>query len=171
MEGIVAAFMVPHPPLIVPQVGRGGEKQIQKTVEAYERVAREIAEIEPETIIISSPHAIMYQDYFHISPGEKAHGSFENFRAPEVGFEEEYDTELVNEIESLSAKTGFSAGTLGERMPELDHGTMVPLYFIRKYYKGGKIIRVGLSGQPLTDHYKLGQIIQRSVEKLGRKAV
>ena len=28
---ILAAFMVPHPPLIVPQVGRGGEKEIQET--------------------------------------------------------------------------------------------------------------------------------------------
>jgi hypothetical protein len=27
---IVAAFMVPHPPMIVPEVGRGSEKQIEK---------------------------------------------------------------------------------------------------------------------------------------------
>ena len=25
---VSAAFMVPHPPLIIPEVGRGGEKQI-----------------------------------------------------------------------------------------------------------------------------------------------
>ena len=59
---IEAAFMVPHPPLIVPAVGRGGEKQIQETTEAYEKVADEIAKIAPETIIITSPHSIMYTD-------------------------------------------------------------------------------------------------------------
>ena len=26
---IVAAFMVPHPPMIVPDIGRGSEKQIE----------------------------------------------------------------------------------------------------------------------------------------------
>ena len=40
---IVAAFMVPHPPMIVPAVGRGSEKQVEKTIESYERVADEIA--------------------------------------------------------------------------------------------------------------------------------
>ena len=43
---ILAAFMVPHPPMIVPEVGRGSEKQIKSTIEAYERVADEIAALE-----------------------------------------------------------------------------------------------------------------------------
>ncbi len=169
--GIKAAFMVPHPPLIVPEVGRGNEEQVKKTIESYEKVAAMIADIAPETIIISSPHQIMYQDYFHISPGESAKGSFNSFGAPQVSFSEEYDTELVSEIERLSGANGIPAGTLGEKTPELDHGTMVPLYFIRKRYSGGKIVRVGLSGQPLTDHYRLGKIIQKAVENLKIKAV
>ena len=72
---IIAAFMVPHPPMIVPDVGRGSEKQVQKTIAAYEKVAEEIAALKPETIVISSPHSVMYADYFHISPGAKATGS------------------------------------------------------------------------------------------------
>ena len=169
--GIVAAFMVPHPPLIVSEVGKGNEEQVRVTIGSYEKVAEEIAKIEPETIIISSPHATMYEDYFHISPGKRACGDFGNFRASQVAFDEEYDSELVDEIEKLASENGLAAGTMGERMPELDHGTMVPLYFIRKHYKGGKIVRIGLSGQPLTDHYKLGQIIQKAVSSLGRKVV
>ena len=39
---VLAAFMVPHPPLIVPEVGRGSEEQICETTEAYERVAQEV---------------------------------------------------------------------------------------------------------------------------------
>ena len=81
---IVAAFMVPHPPMIVPEVGRGSENQVEKTIKAYEKVADEIAALKPETIIISSPHSIMYSDYFHISPGSGAVGSFADFGAPQV---------------------------------------------------------------------------------------
>ena len=56
---ILAAYMVPHPPMIVPAVGRGSERQVEATRAAYVRVAEEIAALRPETIILSSPHATM----------------------------------------------------------------------------------------------------------------
>ena len=168
---IIAAYMVPHPPMIVPQVGRGGEKQVEATCRAYEKVAEEIAEIAPETIIISSPHSVMYLDYFHISPGDGAMGSFAQFGAPKVSFEEKYDTELVAEISRIAGHRGIPAGPLGEREKELDHGTMVPLYFIRQKYTDFKLVRIGLSGMPLTEHYAFGQAVEKAVDTLGRKAV
>lgn len=168
---ILAAFMVPHPPLIVPEVGRGGEKEIELTTRSYESVADEIAKLNPETIIISSPHATMYADYFHISPGRGAKGAFASFRAPGVRFNEDYDEELTGVINDLAYEYTFPAGTMGERDRELDHGTMVPLYFIRRKLPACKIVRVGLSGLPLTDHYRFGQIIQEAVERTGRRVV
>ena len=169
--GIIAGFMVPHPPMIVPQIGRGSEAQVADTIKAYERVADEIAALQPETIVITSPHSVMYADYFHISPGSGAKGSFASFRAPGVRFDERYDEELVKEICRLAAAEDFPAGTAGERDPELDHGTMVPLWFIRNRYKGGRIVRIGLSGLPLIDHYRLGQLIQKAADNTGRKVV
>ena len=168
---LLASFMVPHPPLIVPEVGRGGEKQVEKTIASYERVADEIAALKPDTIIITSPHQTMYGDYFHISPGKRAKGSFKKFGVPGVAFSEEYDDELVDKIEELADYCHFPCGTLGEEDSSLDHGTMVPLWFIRNKYKGGKIVRIGLSGLPLTKHYELGMIIDSAIEALGRKAV
>ena len=169
--GIIAGFMVPHPPMIVPDIGRGSEAQVADTTAAYERVADEIASLAPETIIITSPHSIMYADYFHISPGSSASGSFAGFRAPGVRFSEEYDTELVKEICRLADEEDFPAGTLGERERELDHGTMVPLWFIRNKYRGGKIVRIGLSGLPLIDHYRFGMMIREAAENTGRRVV
>ena len=168
---IVGAFMVPHPPLIVPEVGRGGERQIEATRAAYQRAAREIAALQPETIIVSSPHATMYADYFHISPGAGAQGSFAQFRAPQVSFRERYDAALVQAIERLAAEADFPAGTRGQRDAALDHGTMVPLYFIRQFYTDYSLVRIGLSGLPQEDHYRLGQIIREAVETTGRRAV
>ena len=169
--GIKAAYMVPHPPLIVPSVGRGGEKEILETTNAYELVAQDIAKNAPETIVILSPHSVMYGDYFHISPGEGATGNFGRFGAPQESFSESYDTEFRDYLTGMLRDDGFPGGTLGEREKELDHGTMVPLYFIRKYYNGGKIIRIGLSGLPLTDHYMLGKYIRKTAEDLGRDTV
>ena len=168
---IQAAFMVPHPPMIVPAVGRGSESQITATTRAYEQVASEIATLAPDTIIIASPHTVLYADYFHISPGKKATGSFAQFGAARISFKETYDAELASLIGELADERGLSAGPLGERDRYLDHGAMVPLYYIRQKYDGFRIVRVGLSGLPLTDHYRLGQAIRDAVDELGRRAV
>ena len=112
---IIGAFMVPQPPLIVPEVGRGGERQIEATISAYTSVAREIAALKPETVILSSPHATLYSDYFHISPGSDAQGSFAQFRAPQLRFHERYDTALVRTIERMAEEEDFPAGTQGQR--------------------------------------------------------
>ncbi len=168
---ILAGFMVPHPPMIVPAVGRGSEEQVAETAAAYERVAEEIAALRPETVIISSPHIVMYSDYFHIPPDGKAKGSFTQFRAPQVRFEEDCDTELIRRIGALAAEENIPAGPLGERDRSLDHGTMVPLWFIEKKYREFRLVRLGLSGLPLTDHYRLGQLAARAVEETGRRAV
>lgn len=82
--GISAGFMVPHPPLIIPDVGRGEEKKIQKTIDAYKKAAEAVGRLQPETIVLLSPHQTMYADYFHISPGKGARGDFGQFRAGQV---------------------------------------------------------------------------------------
>ena len=174
---MIAGFMVPHPPLIIPDVGRGNEHIVDKTIKSYERVGREILSLHPETIIITSPHSILYGDYFHVSPGRSAAGDFGNFGAPQVSFNESYDEELVREISEMAKREGFSAGTLGERDPRLDHGTMVPLFFIEKAYReaGEKkdfmIVRSGLSGLSLEQHVRFGEIIRKAVDVTGRRTV
>ena len=168
---LIAAFMVPHPPLIVPAVGKGGERSIAETTRAYERVADEIAALKPETIIITSPHSVMYSDYFHISPGRSASGNLGDFGAREVKFDIEYDTTLVDRICDIAEDEDFPAGKLGERSKNLDHGTMVPLWFIMQKYRDFKLVRCGLSGMGLTDHYRLGKMMKQAVDELGRKTV
>lgn len=180
---IVGGFMVPHPPLIVSTVGRGEEKKIQMTIDSYTTVAKEIAELKPETIIVTSPHSLMYRDYFHISPRSCASGSFAQFNAPQTKFSVDYDTDLVSSIckrcvnyetdknNSSSPVKGFPAGCEGEKNPELDHATMVPLYFINKFYNNYKLVRIGLSGLSFKTHWIFGELIAHAVEDCKRKVV
>lgn len=121
---ISGAFMVPHPPLIIPEIGRGEERKIQDTVDAYREIAGRIAALKPETIVLISPHQVMYADYFHISPGRGAKGDFGQFSAGRVKLETAYDAEFVEELCALSEAWGIPAGTRGERERKLDHGTM-----------------------------------------------
>jgi len=166
---IVSSYMVPHPPLIVSEVGEGKESEVLDTIHSYEKIAQDIAKIKPDTIIISSPHAPLYSDYFYLSSGNRLEGSFDKFSAPEVSFSEINDVSLVEKIEELAKMDNFPAGRVKE--DELDHGVMVPLYFIRKYLSDFKVVVVGLSFLPLIDNYKMGMIISKAVDALDRRAV
>lgn len=168
---ISGAFMVPHPPLIIPEVGRGKEQKIQNTIDAYHEAGLKIGHLRPETIILLSPHQIMYADYFHISPGRWAKGDFGQFGAGKVKMEVSYDTEFVDKLCEMAKEADFPAGTLGERDRRLDHGTLVPLYFVNKYWKGYHLVRVGLSGLALTDHYELGRMIRETANVLDKNVV
>ena len=168
---ILGAVIVPHPPPIIPTVGNGREEEVQTTIDAYRAAAKQVAAWEPEVLIVTSPHQIMYADYFHISPGRGATGDMSAFGAPETKLAVEYDAPLRDEIIRCGESAGLQVGTLGQRDPYLDHGTFVPLYFLREAGVDCSILRIGLSGFSPLDHYRLGQCIAQAVESLGRRAV
>ena len=166
-----AAFIVPHPPLIIPAVGRGKETGVQATIDAYDEVAQQIAALKPQTIVVTSPHATAYRDYFHISPGSSAQGDMRRFDARDTELSCRYDTELANRISTLAASEDFPAGTEGERDPSIDHATYIPLYFINKFYQDYEVVRIGLSGYGPMEHYHLGQLITQAADQLDRRVV
>ena len=168
---IKGAFVLPHPPLIVPEVGKGQEQGIRLTTEACEEAARRIAALKPDTIVLATPHSVMYADYFHISPGSKAAGDLSRFAGNTPKINVTYDRELISEIEDEAAKSNIPAGTQGEKSPSLDHASVVPLYFINKEYTDYKLVRIGVSGFSYADHYRIGVSIAAAAEKLDRNVV
>ena len=164
------AIIVPHPPLIIPAVGRGEERGIQATVDAYRAAARLVAAWAPEALIVTTPHLVMYEDYFHISPGSAAAGDMSRFGARSARVETEYDAELRRAVIACAEAEGIAAGTLGERDASLDHGAFIPLWFLREAGVDCPILRVGLSGFSPLEHYRLGQCIARAADRLGRRA-
>lgn len=163
------ALMLPHPPMIVPAVGKGSEKQIQKTTDAYRQAARFLKDSRPEALVIISPHAALYADYFRLSPGEGAQGSFRGFGVPNVSFSVAYDQALGKAIAKTAGQMGLPAGFEGRGEEKLDHGTMVPLYFLREAGLEVPIVRMGFSGLNFASHYRMGIAIARAAEGLGRR--
>lgn len=168
---ITATYIVPHPPLLISEVGRGQEKKIQNTIDSYKKVAQDIAEQKPETIVIITPHSIMYEDYIHISPGREAFGNLKKFGEYKLSFHVEYDNRLVNKIEESAGQKGIPAGTLGERDKAVDHGSLVPIYFIDQYYQNYKVVRISVSGLTYLEHYRFGKCLQEAVKALNRNVV
>ena len=169
--GIVAAYVVPHPPLIVAQVGRGQERAIQDTVDAYREVARRIAAHAPDTIVITSPHAPLFRDCFHVSTGDAGHGDMGQFGAWEASMTVPYDGELAAAIAACARKHTVPLCGSGMRDGELDHATFVPLSFVNEAYSDYEAVRIGLSGLSPETHLAMGRCIAEAADDLGRTCV
>lgn len=125
---------------------RRGKKKIQATADACARAAQFVAAEKPDALVILSPHAELYADWFHISPGCGAQGNFSAFGAPGVRVGAVYDTALAERLCALAAAENFPAGTAGRRQDGLDHGTMIPLWFLRAAYGDAPlppVVRIG----------------------------
>lgn len=170
---IVSAFIVPHPPLAVHEVGRGEELKIQATLDGYEKVAKRIAEIAPQTIVIISPHTAYYADWIYVAGGRRAQGDLAQFRAPEVSITLDYDGVMREVLDEIAQSEGLPAGTTSSDARPLDHGMLVPLYFIDKAFPSSeyKAISIGGSAVPRDQLLEFGAAISKAADKCGRKCV
>jgi MEMO1 family protein len=178
MSNIKGAFIFPHPPIIVAEVGKGQEKAAQNTIKAAEEAARRISELKPDTILIITPHGNMLSDALTISGDPLLLGSFANFGSPQVKLEFDNDLELVEEILDRVEDSDVIAVSLDKELrktyrfsDELDHGALVPLYFINKVYQGFKLVHITYSLLPHHEHYDFGMIIRKAIERLNRNTV
>lgn len=175
---IKSSYIFPHPPIIVPEIGKGRENEASSTVNAARRAAMDIAAEKPTTIIITSPHGPVFQDYIYISDQQHLKGSFEGFGCGEVSLEFETNQELTARISEISRNEGIYAGGLDDSTArkykidrKLDHGALVPLYFIEKEYRGFRIVHISISGLSSIDLYRFGTCIKRAVEETNERVV
>lgn len=168
---ILLSGIVPHPPIILPPIGQGQEREIRATIAAYQEIARRVRQLSPDTIVVISSHATSYADYFHISPGSKARGDMKRFGAAQLKVNAVYDEEFVASLERNCKRAGVFAGTKGEREKALDHGSIVPLSFLAEMELTSEVVRIGISGQSAAEHYRLGKCIKKTAEELDRAVV
>ena len=178
MGKIIAYVTMPHPPIIIPEVGRGEEKKIKNTYDACERIGREIAEIKPEVIIVVTPHGTMFSDAIALSFENSISGSLKQFGAPEVSMTFEIDMDLTQKIIDKSGgnnittvkATGSNLKKYG-REYELDHGSIVPLHFVKDKYDSFKLVHITYGGLNPIQLYRFGKIIKEAVEESNKNVV
>ncbi len=178
MGNIINSYIFPHPPIIIPEVGRGEEKGAEKTLNAVKKAAEDIRNDRPTTIILTTPHAPIFQDYIYISDEDKLTGNLSKFGAGNVKLSFMNNTGLVSSIITYAAEEGIFSGGLPEDVAkkyriskELDHGALIPLYFIGKELKDFKLVHIAIAGLPFIDLYRFGSCIAKAVENSDEKVV
>src|SRR5229473_7175194 len=165
-SSLVFAGIAPHPPIMVPEVGREAIADVRRSIDAMAALTGRVIESEAETVILISPHAPLEPDAFVAYAGPELHADFANFRAPTATVHAELDEELLKEITRAGAEQKFDVVRI---RGDLDHGTAVPLYFLQRYGWHGRVVALGYSFLSNEDHLRFGNCIRAAIDKVGRR--
>lgn len=163
---LVFAGIAPHPPIMVPEVGREAIAEVRGSIEAMRELTERIIESGAETVVLVSPHAPLEARAFVAYQDAQLYGDFANFRAPETRVEAPLDEELLNAISHAASAQDYEV--FGIRDHNLDHGTAVPLYFLQRNGWRGRVVALGYSFLSNEDHLRFGSCIKRAAEEAGR---
>ena len=169
MNSILCAALMPHPPIIIPKVGKKETAKVCATIQAMDTVAQSFNDYNIQTIIIISPHGLNFADAITLCAQPTLRGTMAAFGAPDLSLEFKTDEVLLRaiqkEAEILDVKliemTENKADCLRSQV-ELDHGAFVPLYYLHKAGFRGQIIHLSPGFVSYEEMITLGQAIQKA---------
>lgn len=169
----------PHPPIIIPAVGGDNLNKATATAEGMQMMAAELAASSPDVVIFLTPHGNVFSDCISCLGERELSGDLGAFGHQEIKMNNHSnDLELVAMLEKACAGEGIDFAVIDAALAHrhhlnanLDHGIMVPLYFLEQAGLAGvPIVAISIGFLPLVDLYRLGTIINRCTQTLNRKA-
>ncbi|PIY97178.1 MAG: AmmeMemoRadiSam system protein B [Candidatus Kerfeldbacteria bacterium CG_4_10_14_0_8_um_filter_42_10] len=160
---LIFSAIAPHPPLLIPNIGRDNLKQVKKTCQALENLGNDLYAAKPDSLIIISPHAPLAEDTFLINLAEKYKSSLEAFGDFDTKLEFRSDPELVSNIKMRAQEEDVPLNLINQ--PDIDHGAIVPLYFLAKSMPKIPVIPISFSLLDLKSHFKFGTALQKEILK------
>lgn len=172
---IVLGLVAPHPPLLIPEIGKGHLERVQATVRGMEEAAARVREAGVDTVVVISPHGAVFRDAVAVSLDPQPAGDFRGFGA-RASYRFAGDVPLAKAILEALTREGIEAVGLDEALAEqyglpreLDHGTLVPLHFLQKAGVQAPVVPVGMSLLPPVDLLRVGEAIRAAAEAAGRR--
>lgn len=166
-DSLVFAGIAPHPPIMVPEVGREAVGEVRGSIGAMRDFTERVIKSGAETVVLVSPHAPLDPRAFVAYEDAQLYGDFANFRAPGARVEAPLDVELLEAISREASRESYEV--VGIRGYELDHGTTVPLYFLQRNGWRGRVVALGYSFLSNEDHLRFGSCISRAINETGRR--
>jgi AmmeMemoRadiSam system protein A/AmmeMemoRadiSam system protein B len=164
---LVFSGIAPHPPIMVPEVGRESIAGVRASIEAMAELTRRVIDSGAESVVLISPHAPLEVDSFVAYEGPRVYADFSMFNAPSTEFSVRVDEDLLNAITAAAASQNYQVSKLVDGL--LDHGTAVPLYFLLRNGWQGEVVALGYSFLSNNDHLRFGSCVARAVDQVGRR--
>jgi AmmeMemoRadiSam system protein A len=175
---VLLGALSPHPPLLIPEVGRGQLSQVECTRRAMESLGQAVHKVEPDVIVVISPHGPVLPDGIGIWATDTLEGDFGQFGARTVTLKFDNDQELLKAVMEEGQSLSYTLRKVDEmvirtyRWPrQLDYATLVPLYYLVEAGVKTPILAMGMGFLPNPELYQFGVILRKAIEKTCRRAV
>jgi len=164
---IVFAGIAPHPPLLVPEVGGKRIQQVAESQRALREFSRRLVDAKPHTVVVISPHSPLDPRVFTARSTTVLEGDFREFSASAVRLSFPNDLDMVNAIKDAARLWDVELREL-DRDYRLDHGALVPLYYLNEAGWRGPIVSLGFTLQSNEKHLAFGRAITAAASALNR---
>jgi aromatic ring-opening dioxygenase LigB subunit len=168
---IEKVVIMPHPPIALPEVAGPRFNEVNKTAGGMKQLAKDIMQLQPETVIVITPHSNMHRSAFAVFVEPKITSSFVMFGAPQVQLSYKNDLDFIqilNEVRHEKGKTDLvqiKPGTL------LDHGCGVPLYYLSNAGYKGNVVAINYSMADIACHKDFGQSLLKASNRADQKII
>ncbi|MEK7202843.1 MAG: AmmeMemoRadiSam system protein B [Patescibacteria group bacterium] len=157
---IIFSAIVPHPPVLVPTIGKENIKRLKATSIAYEKLEHDLYTAQIDTLLIISPHGQSQPNSFVMNLCPEYNINFEEFGDFSIKLNISGDIGLGYKIrESLETKAPLQLIS----QANLDYGSSIPIYFLTSRLPRLKIIPLYYSGLDLNSHYNFGKLLKREL--------
>lgn len=174
----LASYLMPHAPVFIEEVGGGQVRSVKKTIEAMREIALEIKQLNPDTIVIVSPHGPVFSDAISVYNQKEYYGDFRAFGDFVHSYSIEKDQAFLDNLIEVSDTNGGDFYPVDEAIflkygyePQLDHGILVPLHFILKEVPDVKVLALSYGTFSYQRLIENGEIISKTVDALDKKVV
>lgn len=177
MGELVWAGLMPHPPLMIPEVGRGQESRIKDTLAAARKLAADLQAAAPEVIVLITPHGAVFSDAIAINVKPVLAGDMGQFGAPGVKISKKNDLRLAAKITRAALQHQIAVAELDDDLSReygvstrLDHGAVVPLYFLEEAGLEYALVHIAMGILPREELYLFGKVLQEAIGEVATRA-
>jgi len=145
----------PHPPVVIPEIGKNESSKVAKTYKSMEKLAKEFVDDGIKKILILSPHGPAYSRMLAINISDILCGDLKDF-----GFNEKIEFKNNLKISNELSTRGFYP----IKVP-LDHGVLVPLYFFDKLKAEVELVSISTGFMGKKELERMGKIIGNILQR------
>jgi len=178
VEHIVGCALVPHPPILIPEIGRNNLREVEKTRQGMEKISDQVKLWNPDTLVLITPHGPVFRDAISIAAITSLQGNFAKFGMTDIRISAETDTEMVEVITRYAGHSGIPVLQITEDSAQryglsivLDHGALVPLYYLAKAGVKAKVVHISIGWLEYEDLFSFGRAVREAVQSIDRRAV
>lgn len=173
---IVYGALAPHPPLIIPGIGGRELRQVAETVKGMNRLATEIADKNPDILVVITPHGNVFRDAISILGEPRLKGNLAQFGQGRLNYEHPNCLEFLEALQHKAGSHNIPVVAINSAQdkhglnPDLDHGVIVPLHYLKEAgLRDIPLLAISYGMISLEELYRFGMLIREVADDLGLK--